>query len=72
MKQDLGKLFIIIGVLITVLGVLLYFFGNRGFMPGHLPGDIKWQSGNTTLYIPLTTMILPSLIISLIFYFLRK
>ena len=72
MKQDLGKLFIIVGVLITVLGLMIYFFGNRGFVPGNLPGDIKWQSGNSTVYIPITTMIIASLIITLISYFLRK
>ena len=62
----LGRLLIIGGGLIALLGFLIYVLGgNIGFL-GNLPGDIRIERENFTFYFPLTTMILISLILNLL------
>lgn len=69
--QPFGKIFIILGIILVIIGVLFLFAGKIPFL-GKLPGDIVIQKKNFTVYIPLATSILLSIILSLIFYFLRK
>jgi hypothetical protein len=61
-----GKLLIVIGVLLVVLGLALsYAPGLFGWF-GHLPGDIRRQGEHGTLFIPITSMIVISIVLSLI------
>ena len=69
--SQLGKSLIIIGIIIFVVGIILSFAGKIPFL-GKLPGDIYIKKGNYTLYFPLATSILLSLIVSLILWLLRK
>ncbi len=61
--QDLGRLLIIIGIVIAVLGALV-FFGGKIPGIGRLPGDIIVQRGNFTFYFPVVTAILLSIILT--------
>jgi len=63
--QAFGRLLIVMGLLIVVLGVILLLAGRVPFL-GRLPGDIVYQRGNFTLYIPLMTMLLLSLILTIL------
>ncbi len=69
---DLGKSLLVTGAVIASIGALILLF--RGGIPflGKLPGDIVIQRKNFTFYLPLATSILLSIILSLIFYFLRR
>jgi hypothetical protein len=67
----LGKLLIIIGIVITVLGVIIAFVGKIPWM-GRLPGDIYIRRDNFTFYFPLATSVLLSIIISLIFWIVKR
>ncbi|HSC56688.1 MAG TPA: DUF2905 domain-containing protein [Nitrospira sp.] len=73
---SLGKLFIGIGSIIAVLGVLLLMadrmpgISNMLGLFGKLPGDISIKRDNFSLYFPLGTSILLSVILSLVFYLL--
>jgi uncharacterized membrane protein len=69
--NQLGKILIFIGLLIVVLGVL-FLLGDKIPWFGKLPGDIYIKKKNFTFYFPIATSILISLLLSLIFYFLRK
>ena len=60
-----------IGLLIFVLGALLYFFPQAFAWFGRLPGDIAIQNENTRVFIPITSMILISLLLSLILNLFR-
>ncbi len=62
---DLGRLLMIAGSGLFVLGVLL-FLGARipGF--GQLPGDINVQRGNFTFYAPVGTMIVVSILLTIV------
>jgi DUF2905 family protein len=69
--SDLGKSLIILGCIIAAAGVLLMFSGKLPWL-GRLPGDIYVKKENFSLFFPITTCILISLIISLILWLIRK
>jgi hypothetical protein len=71
--QQIAKLLIISGILIAVLGGILYLLKQSGIpLPGKLPGDIVIQKKNFTFYFPVATSILLSIILSLIVYFFSR
>jgi len=67
----MGKMLIFFGCLMAALGVLLLFSDKIPWL-GRLPGDISIKRENFSFYFPLTTCILLSLLLSLIFSFFRK
>jgi hypothetical protein len=64
----MGKWLVVIGILIAAAGVLVML----GVPLGRLPGDIYYRRGNTTLYVPLTTSILVSVVLTLLLSLLRR
>jgi hypothetical protein len=72
MEGNWGKYIISFGLLIVVIGVVVYFFGNKLTWIGHLPGDIRVEKGNTRFYFPVVTMVLLSLLLSLVLYVVRR
>lgn len=72
MQSETGKYIIIAGVVIVLLGVIIYFFHDRLNWIGRLPGDIKIEKENFRFYFPITTMILLSVFASLLIWLWRK
>ncbi len=70
--QNIGKTIIFVGIILIVVGLLIYLFNDKLNWFGNLPGDIKIKRENFSLYFPVTTMILLSIVISLILWFIRK
>jgi len=71
--HHIGKFLVISGILIAVIGGLLLLFRNAGIpFLGKLPGDIVIQKKNFTVYVPIATSIVLSIILTLIFYFLGR
>ena len=70
MDRSMGLLVILGGVFIIVIGLLIYAGAFRWF--GQLPGDIRYESGNVRVYIPIVSMLLISLALTLIFNLLRR
>jgi len=68
---DFGRMLIIIGAVLVVLGVL-FSFGGRFLGLGRLPGDIIIRRGNFTFYFPLMTSILLSLGLTILLWLLRR
>ena len=66
-----GKLLIILGLILTLLGLLLTYSGKVPFL-GKLPGDLHIERENFSLYLPLGTCLLLSLILSLVFWLFRR
>jgi hypothetical protein len=70
-----GKLLIILGVIMIFVGAV-FLLGDRipWLRLGRLPGDISWSNrdGSVRVYFPLATMLLLSLLLTLIFWLLRK
>ena len=72
MRESAGKYMILIGAVIVVAGLLVYFFGDKWQWIGRLPGDIRIEKGNTRFYFPVTTMILFSLVLTIILHLVKK
>jgi uncharacterized protein HemY len=72
---ELGKIFVVLGLLMVILGVVLMAAGTfSGKVPwlGRLPGDIYIKRGNWTLYFPLATCIIISIILTVIVSLFRR
>jgi phosphotransferase system glucose/maltose/N-acetylglucosamine-specific IIC component len=78
MNMEIGKMLIVFGAVLVLAGALFMLAGlpdwQAGKMPGlgRLPGDIVIHKKNFTLFFPITTSILISLILSIIFYFFNR
>ena len=70
--NDLGRLLIGVGLVLVIAGALLLLLGRTGFPLGRLPGDISYRGKNLSVYFPLGTSILLSVVLSLIFYLLSR
>jgi len=68
--MSLGNLLIAAGLLLLLAGIA-YKFGLLGWF-GNLPGDIRFESGNTRFYFPVTTMILVSILLSLLLFIFKR
>ena len=69
--QHIGKFLILLGLIISAVGGLFLLSGKIPWI-GRLPGDIIIQKRNFTLYFPLVTSILISLILTLIFWVISR
>jgi hypothetical protein len=67
----LGKSLLILGIIIVLIGAA-FLWGNKIPFLGKLPGDIYIQRGRVGFYFPLTTCVIISLILTLIFTLLFK
>jgi hypothetical protein len=65
---DLGKLLLVLGGVILLAGAVLLLAGRFNLPLGRLPGDIVYRGKNTAFYFPITTCILVSVVLSLIFW----
>jgi hypothetical protein len=65
-----GLLVIFVGVAVVVIGLLVYAGALSWF--GRLPGDLSFGSERTRVFIPLTSMLIISLVLSLVMWALRR
>lgn len=63
--SDLGRLLLLIGGAIVVLGVILVVVGRVPFL-GRLPGDISIRRGNTSFYFPIVTCLVLSVVLTVV------
>ena len=70
--NDLGRLLIGLGFVLLIAGGLLLLLGRTGVPLGRLPGDISYRGKNLSVYFPLGTSILLSVVLSLVFYLLSR
>ena len=69
--SGLGKILIVFGAVMLLVGIFFVFAGKIPWI-GRLPGDIYFKGKNITIYFPLTSSILISILLSLILYFFLK
>ena len=62
----------IAGAIIFMAGLILWGGGKHLHWLGHLPGDIRIERDNFKFYMPITTMILVSIVLSLVIWLVRK
>jgi hypothetical protein len=69
---DLGKLLVVVGGLLVLAGVVVMLVGKSGLPLGKLPGDLVYRGKNTTVYFPLATSVLVSVVLSVVLYLLSR
>ena len=67
----MGKMLIVIGIFLILIGIIMTL-GPKIPWVGRLPGDIIIKKEQFSFYFPLTTCIIISIILTLLFYLLRK
>jgi hypothetical protein len=71
MLPQFGKILILFGVLLIIAGVLMIFADRIPFL-GKLPGDIVYRKGNFTLYVPIATMLIVSILLTILLNLFRR
>jgi len=66
--RELGRVLLISGAALIVVGALFYFGDKLPFRLGRLPGDIVYRGEHTTFYFPIVTCIVLSLGLTLLFW----
>jgi len=69
--NDIGKALVVVGLALVVLGAA-FWLGARTSWFGRLPGDIHLERDHYKLYLPLTTCLLISVLLTLLFRLLGK
>ncbi len=64
----MGQLLLVVGLILAGIGLVVM----AGVPLGHLPGDIVFRRGNTTIYIPIVTCIVLSLLLTLLLSLFRR
>ena len=70
MSRQLGGGIVLAGIVIVVVGLLVMTGGLSWF--GRLPGDIRVERENARLYVPITSMLIVSVVLSGIMYVVRR
>jgi hypothetical protein len=65
---ELGKLLVVVGLVVAGVGCVMWL----GVPLGRLPGDLVIRRGNTTLYLPITTSIVVSVVLTLLVSLWRR
>jgi len=70
MSRSVGLLVLIAGAGLVIIGLLIYAGALSWF--GRLPGDIRYEGKHTRVFIPIVSSLLASILLSLLFYFVRR
>lgn len=63
--ENLGRLLIVGGLVVVAIG-LLFLLGSRVPLLGRLPGDLHWEREGVSVYVPLATSLLVSVVLSVL------
>lgn len=70
--MSLGRLLILAGVVLIAAGVIVLLLERSHLPLGRLPGDVIWRGKNTTVYFPIVTCLLLSLLGTLILWLVNR
>ena len=70
MGRDVGPLLVVVGLAVVAVGVLAWTGGLSWF--GRLPGDIRIERENVRVYIPLVSMLIVSVVVSIVLSLFRR
>ena len=70
--ENLGKLIVGIGIVLIVVGLVVWFFGGRLGWFGNLPGDVRVEGERFRFYMPITSMIMLSIVLSIILSLINR
>lgn len=70
--MEAGKLLIFLGGALVVVGVVVMLLGRMHLPLGRLPGDFLYRGKNTTVYFPLATSLVVSVVLSIVLYVVSR
>jgi hypothetical protein len=70
--SQIGKLILELGLALVVIGGALMLAGRAGLPLGRLPGDFVYRGKHATVYFPLVTCIVISVVLTLILYVISR
>ncbi|HKN69576.1 MAG TPA: DUF2905 domain-containing protein [Terriglobales bacterium] len=69
---ELGRLLLMLGIALVVIGGIVMLLGRTGLPLGRLPGDFLYRGKNTTFYFPLASSILLSVVLSIVLFLIGR
>jgi hypothetical protein len=69
---EMGRILVALGVALVVTGGIVMLLGRTGMPLGRLPGDFLYRGKNTTLYFPLASSILISIVLSIVLFLVGR
>ena len=66
--SELGRIIIFLGAVLVVVGIVMVALGKAHFPLGRLPGDFVYRGKSTTVYFPLATSIVLSVVLTVVMY----
>ncbi len=72
MNPTVGKYLIGIGAVLALLGLIIYFFGDKLSWLGRLPGDIRIEGRSGGFHFPIVTCIVISIVLNVIIVLIRR
>ena len=69
--NEFGKIIFVFGLGVALIGLVLWSGIGKDWF-GRLPGDIRYTRENFTIYFPIVTCILVSLLLTCIFWLFRR
>jgi hypothetical protein len=70
--METGKLLILVGTALVLAGAAVMFLGRMNLPLGRLPGDFLYRGKNTTVYFPLATSVIVSVVLSILLYLVSR
>jgi uncharacterized membrane protein YidH (DUF202 family) len=70
MPSNIGIYIILVGVGLIVIGILAWSGAISWF--GNLPGDLKIERGSAKIYIPITSMLIISVVLTILILLIKK
>jgi hypothetical protein len=69
---SVARLLVQIGFILIVAGGVIYLLGKLGISLGGLPGDLTWRGKNVTVFFPIATSIIISVLLTLLFWLFSR
>jgi len=70
--QPIGKTIVVLGMVLVLIGLVVWLAGDKFGWFGHLPGDIRIERKNMRFYAPFMSMLLLSILLSLLLWLFRR
>ncbi|MBV8672269.1 MAG: DUF2905 domain-containing protein [Acidobacteriaceae bacterium] len=70
--SSLARVLVQIGVILIIAGGVIFLLGRFGISLGSMPGDLTWRRKNVTVFFPLGTSILISILLTLLFWLFSR
>jgi hypothetical protein len=69
---EMGRMLVMLGVALVVIGGIVMLLGRTGVPLGRLPGDILYRGKNSAFYFPLASSILISVVLSIVLFLIGR